>query len=318
VFRTQPAEARVDDGGPVARDGRSAVCVKNRTYRASLRRVTLSPALLAPRHIIYTALEGALLDARTGSFAEAEEALSELTRRHVPLVLVTSRTREEIEPLRRQMEHSHPFITESGGGIYFPDGYFNIKIPDVRRSARYLCLALGQPYEGVCDALDEVAEASGVGVAGFHHMSRREIAENTGLKQRDADLARSREFDEPFFFTSADEKAIARFIAMAKQRGFQARLGQKFWHFSSGCDSARAVRSLTKLFRDATRIKLRAVGIAPASEDLPWLGAVDQAVSLGAPESASKYRDTPPSDDQAPGMVPGPAGWNRFVLDIIS
>ena len=110
--------------------------------------------MLAPRHLIFTALEGALLDPRTGSFAAAEEALSELDRRHIPLVLVTSRTRDEIEPLRRKLEHSHPFITESGGGIFFPDGYFNIKIPDAKRTGRYLCVALGRPYEEACAALD--------------------------------------------------------------------------------------------------------------------------------------------------------------------
>jgi mannosyl-3-phosphoglycerate phosphatase len=292
--------------------------LKTGTFATSLARVTLFPALLAPRHIIYTSLEGALLDARSGSFAEAEEALSELSRRHIPLVLVTSRTRDEIEPLRRKLEHSHPFITESGGGIYFPDGYFNIKIPNVKRSGRYLCVALGRPYEEVCDALEEVAEESGVGVAGFHHMSAREIAENTGVKRRDAELARNREFDEPFFFTSADEKAISRFVAAAKQRGFDARLGRTFWHFSSGCDSARAVRSLTKLFRDATRTKLRAVGIGPASEDLPWLRAVDHAVLLGRPEADSKHRETLPTDDLGRENASGPSGWNTSILNIIS
>ena len=274
--------------------------------------------MLAPRHIIYTSLEGALLDARTGSFAEAEEALSELSRRNIPLVLVTSRTREEIEPLRRKLEHSHPFIAESGGGIYFPDGYFNIKIPNMKRSGRYLCVPFGRPYKEVCEVLDEVAEETGVGVAGFHNMSTREIAENTGVKQRDAELARSREFDEPFFFTSTDEKAIARFVAAAKERGFDARPGQTFWHFSSGCDSARAVRSLTKLFRDATRIKFRAVGIAPASEDLPWLRAVDHAVRLGAPETDSEDGELAPLDEFESENPPGPSGWNTSVLNIIS
>ena len=263
-------------------------------------------------------MEGALLDARTGSFAEAEEALSELAHRHIPLVLVTSRTRDEIEPLRRKMEHSHPFITESGGGIYFPDGYFNIKIPDVRRSGRYLCLALGRPYKEVCDVLDEVAEESGVGVAGFHHLSVREIAENTGLKPRDAELARSREFDEPFFFTSADEKAVERFVAAAKDRGFQARAGQTFWHFSSGCDSVRAVRLLTKLFREATRIRLRAVGIGPAGEDLPWLRAVDQAELLGARKADFASSETSHSPEVELEKVTGPAGWNRSILNIIT
>ena len=276
------------------------------------------PALIAPRHLIFTALEGALLDRRTGSFDEAAEALSELERRHIPLVLVTSRTRDEIEPLRRKMGHGHPFIAEAGGGIYYPDGYFNIKIPDAKRSGRYLCVALGRPYKEVCGVLDEIAEESGVGVAGFHHMSSREIAENIGLRPRDAELARSREFDEPFFFTSADEKAIARFVAAAKERGFDARPGQTFWHFSSGCDSARAVRSLTKLFRDATRIKLRAVGIGPAAEGLPWLRAVDQPVLLGTSEGRFEHPDSIQSMNGTPDNSPGPAGWNASILNIIS
>jgi mannosyl-3-phosphoglycerate phosphatase len=274
--------------------------------------------LLAPRHLIFTALEGALLDPRTGSFPEAEEALSELERRRIPLILVTSRTRAEIEPLRRKLGHGHPFITESGGGIFFPDGYFNLKIPGAERSGRYLCVALGRPYEEACAVLDDIAGEISVGVAGFHHMSSREVAENTGLRPRDAELARSREFDEPFFFTSADEQAIARFVAAARERGFNARPGQPFWHFSSGCDAARAVRLLTKLFRDATRTKLRAVGIGSATEDLPWLSAVDHAVLLPGPDVAPEHPDTLPLKDFIPSDTRGPSGWNTSVLNIIS
>ena len=236
--------------------------------------------MLAPRHLIFTALEGALVDSRTGSFSEAEEALSELDRRKIAFVLLTARTRAEIEPLRRKLGHNHPFITEAGGGIFFPDGYFNIRIPGATRIARYLGIALGRPYEEVCAALDEIAEECGVGVAGFHHMSPREIAENTGLRPRDAELARSREFDEPFFFTSADDQAIARFVAAAGERGFQVRPGKTFWHISAGCDAARAVRTVTQLFREATHSKLRAVGIGSSAEDLAWLRAVDHAVLL--------------------------------------
>src|SRR6266851_4028360 len=46
--------------------------------------------LLAPRHLIFTALEGALVDSRSDSFAGAEEALSEIDRRKIPYVLLTS------------------------------------------------------------------------------------------------------------------------------------------------------------------------------------------------------------------------------------
>lgn len=279
--------------------------------------------MLAPRHLIFTALEGALTDPRTDSFAGAEEALYELDRRKIAYVLLTSRTREEIEPVRRKLGHNHPFVTENGGGIFFPDGYFSLRIPGVARIGRYLGIAQGKPYAEVCEALDDIAEECAVGVAGFHHMTVREIAENTGLKPRTAELARAREFDEPFYFTSADEKAIARFVETARTRGYDTRRGETFWHFSAKCDPARAVRTIASLFREATHIKLRLVGIGAGERDLPWLAAVNQAILL--PSSTDPQE---PSEDavRAPGRskvavvareAPGPAGWNVAVLGII-
>jgi mannosyl-3-phosphoglycerate phosphatase len=292
-------------------------------FPGSLSHVTLLDVLLAPRQLIFTALEGALVDPRTDSFAGAEEALSELEHRKIAYVLLTSRTREEIEPIRRKLGHNHPFVTENGGGIFFPDGYFSLRIPGAVRTARYLSIAQGRPYKEICEALDEIAEECGVGVAGFHHMSLREIADNTGLRPRVAELARAREFDEPFYFTSADEKAVARFVEVARERGFDLRRGPKFWHLSAKCDAARAVRTLAQLFREATHIKLRLVGIGGGQEDLPWLRAVDQAILL--PDTRGEA--TPSIQSQANegrtraivmGDTPGPAGWNKAVLGLLS
>jgi mannosyl-3-phosphoglycerate phosphatase len=279
--------------------------------------------LLAPHHLIFTALEGALVDPHTDSFAAAEEALSELERRKIAYILLTSRTREEIEPLRRKLGHNHPFVTENGGGIFFPDGYFSLRIPGAVRTARYLSIAQGRPYAEVCEALDEIAEDCAVGIVGFHHMNLREIVDNTGLRPRSAELARAREFDEPFYFTSTDEKSIARFVEAARARGFHTRRGSTFWHLSAGCDTARAVRTLTQLFREAAHIKLRLVGIGGSQEDLPWLRAVDHAVFLPNSREVAKTSQRPeesPSRTKAivVGDAPGATGWNRAILDIIS
>jgi mannosyl-3-phosphoglycerate phosphatase len=279
--------------------------------------------LLAPRHLIFTALEGALTDLRTDSFVGAEEALYELDRRKIAYVLLTARTREEIEPVRRKLGHNHPFVTENGGGIFFPDGYFSLRIPGVARIGRYLGIAQGKPYAEVCEALDDIAEECAVGVAGFHHMTVREIAENTGLKPHTAELARAREFDEPFYFTSTDEKAIARFVETARTRGYDTRRGETFWHFSAKCDPARAVRTVATLFREATHIKLRLVGIGAGERDLPWLAAVNQAILLPSstgPEEPSEGGVQAPGRSKVAfvtGEAPGPAGWNVAVLGII-
>ena len=280
--------------------------------------------MLAPRHLIFSALEGALVDPRTDSYAGAEDALSELERRKIPYVLLTARTREEIEHIRKDLGHNHPFITENGGGIFFPDGYFSLKIPGVVRTARYLSIAQGRPYAEVCEALDDIAEECSVGVAGFHHMSLREIADNLGLRPRDAELARAREFDEPFYFTSADEKAIAKFVETAKAKGYDARRGLTFWHFSAKCDTARAVRTVAQLFREATHIKLTLVGIGGSDLDLPWLRAMDHPVLLPGPETAPSSTATGQTLENpghgktvVVGDAPGAVGWNRTILDII-
>lgn len=272
--------------------------------------------------MIFSALEGALVDPRSNSFAGAEEALYELYRRKIALILLTSWTRAEIEPVRRKIEHAHPFVTESGGGIFFPDGYFSVKIPNAVRAGRYLSVALGRPYAEVCEALDEIGEECAVGVTGFHHMSAREIASNTGLRPRDAELAQAREFDEPFYFTSDDDKAIARFGEAARERGYKVRRGDTFWHLSSGCDPARAVRIVTDLFREATHSKLRTVGIGASEEDLQWLRATGRGVLL-APElgQAGEMESAASKRDRTAGVslseLEGPAGWGRAILDII-
>ena len=288
--------------------------------------------MLAPRHLIFTALEGALVDARTDSFAGAEDAVYELERRKIPWILLTARTRTEIDPIRRKLGHMHPFITENGGGIFFPDGYLSVKIPDVARVGRYLSVALGRPYAEVCEALDDIAGECGVGVTGFHHMSVREIASNTGLRPREAELAKQREFDELFYFTTGDDKAIAGFTETAQARGFQMRQEGTFWHFSAGCDPARAVRMIAQLFRDSMRTKLSLVGIGASEADLPWLQAVNQALLI--PDSSAK-KSHPVEGEETAGNrpagpprrpsravavadLPGPAGWNEAILSIIS
>jgi mannosyl-3-phosphoglycerate phosphatase len=273
--------------------------------------------LLAPRHLIFTALEGALLNPHSHSFAGAEEALTEVNRRQIPFVLLTSRTRAEIEPLRRELEHRHPVITESGGGVFIPDGYFNLRIPGAQRCGRYLCVPLGKSYREVAAALDEIAQECEIGVAGFHHMTAREVAQNTRSRPREAELAHSREFDEPFFFTSADERAIASFVAAAGQRGFQVRRGSTFWRFSSGCDTAGAVRLLTHLFRQDSHLKLRTVGIGSTVEDLHWLQVVDDAILLPSGGEEADAADLPDLQRISMGEFSGPAGWNHAVLGII-
>jgi mannosyl-3-phosphoglycerate phosphatase len=232
-------------------------------------------------------------------------------------VLVTSKTRAEVEVLRRKLRHQHPFITENGGGVFIPQGYFPRKIPGETRIARYHALTLARPYSEMVEALHELAAAAGAQVVGFHDMSVREVARNTGLSTREAELARKRDFDEPFFFAGGDATVEAGFERLARARGLEVARGGRFWHLFAGSDKGRATKKLFDLYRAGSHLRLRSAGLGDSANDLPMLQAVDMPILIPKPGGSydSDVLEKLPAIRRAP--APGPKGWNQAVLDLV-
>ena len=90
-----------------------------------------------PQLVIFTDLDGTLLDARNYSWRAAQPALDQLRRRRVPVVFCTSKTRAEILPLREELRNADPFVAENGGAIYVPRSYFPFPLPAVKLIAHY-------------------------------------------------------------------------------------------------------------------------------------------------------------------------------------
>jgi len=271
---------------------------------------------LPSRYVLFTDLDGTLLDHQTYSWAGAREALAELEQRGVPLVFCTSKTRSEVEMLRRKVRNAHPFITENGGGVFIPQGYFPRRIPGETRVGRYHCLALGRPYEDVVEAMQAIAKQAGADVVGFHQMTAHEVADNTGLTLAEAELARKRDFDEPFFFAGGNAKAEATFLQAARQRGLEVTRGGRFWHLFSGSDKGKAVRRLFDLYRQGAHHKLRSVALGDSANDLPLLAAADQAFLLPRPDGSFDAEVLEKLPRVARGAAPGSQGWNAAVLGL--
>jgi mannosyl-3-phosphoglycerate phosphatase len=273
---------------------------------------------MLPAHIIlFTDLDGTLLDHHTFSWTPASEALREIERRRVPLVFCTSKTRAEVEILRRKMGNAHPFITENGGGIYIPHGYFPQRIEGATTVKTFHCIALARPYAEMTEALEEIAAEARVDAVGFHQMSAKEIAENSGLDMSQVQLARQRDYDEPFFLAGATPKKEAAFIRLARERKLDVVRGDRFWHLHAGSNKGRAVRELMKHFRAAMRSKLRAVALGDCANDLPMLAAADAAVLLPGHDGNFDEAVTAKLPRITRGAAPGPVGWNEAVLQLL-
>ncbi len=273
--------------------------------------------MLPPTRVIFTAVEGALLDPKSQSWSAATEALEEIGRRQVPLILVASGTRAELEPFRAKIGHGYPFITESGGGLFMPDGYFTQKLQGAVRMGRYFCVAFGRPYAEAVAVAEELAEESGATIEGYAQMSAREIARNTGEPVRQAELAKQREFSERFFFAGDADAVQEKFERAAREQKWDAIRGEPFWELRSGNDEARALRHLMRLIREAQHSRLRAIAVGSSARDLPLLAAADQAVML--PHRGQDF--DPALTSKLPSAIPaeasGPAGWNDAVLKLL-
>ena len=278
--------------------------------------------MLAPRHVIFTALEGALLDSSSGLWEPATEALEEIERQHVPLVLVTRWTRAQIEPLRRKIGHAYPFITENGGGLFIPDGYFPTHLEGAVRAGRYFCVSFGRPYSEAVEALEEIAAESSCSVMGYAQMTAREIAQNTGQSAKEAELDRQREFSERFYFAGESADAVKRFTEIALERKWRLTPGEPFWEIAAAKDQdgnevGRAVRYLMRLYRTSTRTRLSSVGIGALVQDLPLLAAMDHSILLPIRKGEFSPELTSRLPRAMAGEAAGPLGWNTALLRML-
>ncbi len=269
---------------------------------------------LMSRLVIFTDLDGSLLDATTYSFDAAREALETLRARRIPLVLVSSKTRAEIEPIRLQLENHHPFICENGGGVFIPNGYFPFPLEGTSARADYQVVEFGTPYSKLRAVLKEVQEAVGCQLRGFEDMPVEEIAERTGLTPAQAALAKQREYDEPFILVGSATPA-ERVIHEIEIRKFHCTTGGRFFHLIGDTDKGRACRHLINCYRRMYKSHVGTLGIGDSLNDLPMLAEVDRPVLIQKSDGSYDPDIHLAQLIRVPGV--GPVGWNRAILSVL-
>ena len=259
--------------------------------------------------VIITDLDGTLLHPKTYSFQKAAPALELIKERGIPLVLCSSKTRAEIEVWRDRLGSRHPFISENGGGIYIPAGYFPFHGFGDQQGG-YDVIAIGSPYEEIRKKFVTLRERLGIAVRGFGDMSAEEVATLTGLPFEEACLAKQRDFEEPFIFPDAPDDRFLREIEGEKLRWTQGR----FFHLMGDHHKGRAVDILRKLYerRDGS---VMTIGIGDSLNDLPFLVAVDWPVLVKKESGRHDARIDIPGLVRTEGI--GPAGWNEAVLELL-
>ena len=265
-------------------------------------------------YVIYSDLDGCLLDRETYAFGAAQPALELLKRRQIPLVLCSSKTQAEVESYRTALGLANPFIVENGGAVLIPLGHAPARRPPAGGGGAYLRIELGVPYARVSEALREIRGATGLGLFGFGDMGTQEVALLTGLQPAAARRAMTRHYDEPFVAVLSPDQLEA-LEAEVRRRGLRLTCGGRFYHLSGRHSKGLAADLLTRLYRSRSPEAIT-VGLGDAANDLALLERVDIPVVIPKAPSAVDPALAGRSWTVAP--APGPAGWGAAILDLLA
>jgi mannosyl-3-phosphoglycerate phosphatase len=271
--------------------------------------------------LVFTDLDATLLDPNTYSWEAASDAIQALRERQASIILVSSKTRAEMEPIHREIGLGDPFIIENGGGIVVPEKELitlelsqNPALGHPTIDQGWLIYQLGASYAELVEQLDSIATEVGCALKGFSAMTEAEVIALTGLGPQEAANAKKREFDEPFVATDVAKGKQKEIESAASYRGLTVVAGGRFWHLMGHKGKGGAVSILIEAYRRVFT-DVHSIGLGDSPNDFPFLEVVDTPILLGddavfplPPSLASRVIVDP---------VGGPEGWNISIQKIL-
>ncbi len=270
------------------------------------------------RILVFTDLDGTLLDPETYENRPALEVLTYLKSKKIPLIPTTSKTRAEVEAFRRELGLTDPFIVENGSAVFVPIDYPELPTAPGVEVEGYRMYQLGCTYEIARQGLRHLSEDLGVPLRGFGDMDLEEVQKLTGLSVEAAKRAMEREFSEPFLTPPEHLKELLH--QSAKSRGFRVVQGDRFSHLIGlRAGKGPTVRILIQLFKEAhPGQKVVSIGLGNSPNDKEFLEAVDLAIVIPGKEGPHPELQRP---DWHVAPSPGPAGWAaalKWALDALN
>jgi len=247
--------------------------------------------------IIFTDFDGSLLD-ENYSYGIVKDNIEKLKEMKIPLIVCSSKTRSEIEIYTNELGITDPFISENGGAIFIPKGYFKFD----HSFDKYDIIELGTPSESLKEVIRKIKKVYNIKC--FYEMTPEELARDTGLPLERATKAQNREYDVAFKIMDVNtEENICHLI---KESRFQFVKGTRYYHLLGNNDKGKAVQILCELLRKKfSEIKTVAIGASP--NDFPMLDIVDR------PYLVRSRNDMHASEKYIKAWGKGPDGWNYAI-----
>ena len=273
-----------------------------------------------PAFVVFTDLDGTLLDHFDYNFDAAKPTLLQLQHASIPVIPNTSKTFAELKVITEQIGLNTPFIVENGAAVYIPRGYFPQEPQGCVQIDEFWCKSFTIARDEILDFLNQLPSSLCDAFIGFSQMSSDQIALETGLSKQDALLASKKQFSEPIKWLG-NERQKQQLAIYLSDRGANMLEGGRFFHISGQTNKGHAMQWLTNEFRlqfgkgHSIKGGLTTIALGDSYNDIDMLEVADVAVQIRSHKHA--YPRLKRTESLIQTLQMGPEGWAEGINQII-
>jgi mannosyl-3-phosphoglycerate phosphatase family protein len=265
--------------------------------------------------LIFTDLDGSLLDHDSYSFEAASPLLEELETREIPVIPITSKTFAEVQELRITLNNRHPFIVENGAAIAIPNHYFSSLPQGGAEKSGFCIVTNSQPRQHWNNLLEENAQEFKDEFETFtsivHERGHKGIQDITGLSLYQAKLSNKREYSEPIHWHGSDQRKQA-FIEQLTIAGGTLLQGGRFLSLGDKVSKGSTLVQLSKIYQQLNDLQaVHSLAVGDSGNDISMLEVATSAIII-----RSKTH-LPPTLNRSNNLIIsrdyGPQGWAESV-----
>lgn len=265
--------------------------------------------------LVFSDLDGSLLDHHSYSYKEALPQVTALEREGVPLILVSSKTRAEMLALREELANRHPFIVENGAAVFIPLQYFAQQPAETTQRDGFWVWEMAPPRTHWLAALQALKQDFPDDFESFAEAGVDGIVAMTGLSRAAAERASQREYSEPVrWLAGTDEES--RFIECLAAKGATVTRGGRFLSVAGPADKGTALQWLRACYRQAAGGPVSDLAIGDGPNDRPMLETAQTALLIRSPVHDFPQLDREEHVIRSQGL--GPVGWAEGVSQWLS
>ncbi|MDX1750103.1 MAG: HAD-IIB family hydrolase [Methylophaga sp.] len=276
-----------------------------------------TPSATCPKAslLVFTDLDGSLLDHHNYRHDEADPVLQSLKQLQIPLIPVSSKTQSEIEQINASLDNPHPFICENGAAIFIPVDYFPEQPAETKTSGKYWIKEFVQPRAHWQSIIKSVKPLFSDDFTTFAQAGIDGIIAMTGLDVHAAARAARRQYGEALAWHGNPGKQ-KQFIEEVRKRGAQVLIGGRFLHVSGQCDKGRAIEWLKQVYEHFCLDKrFISLAIGDSQNDVAMLETADMALLIPSPVNSLPKLTR--HHDVMKATHCGPRGWAEGVQQVL-